>query len=68
MQGNPRQHGLHMRRHVVGPLDIMDPSSIFRREPPQRGCKVVLCNVHEELENRIDLPALEREQTMAAAT
>ena len=30
--------------------------------------KVVLCNVHEELENRIDLPALEREQTMAAAT
>jgi hypothetical protein len=29
--------------------------------------KVVLCNVHEELENRIDLPALEREQTMAAA-
>jgi len=30
--------------------------------------KVVLCNVHEELENRIDLPALEREQTAAAAT
>lgn len=29
--------------------------------------KVVLCNVHEELENRLDLPALEREQTMAAA-
>ena len=29
--------------------------------------KVVLCNVHEDLENRIDLPALEREQTMAAA-
>ncbi len=29
--------------------------------------KVVLCNVHEELEKRIDLPALEREQTMAAA-
>ena len=29
--------------------------------------KVVLCNVHQDLENRIDLPALEREQTMAAA-
>ena len=29
--------------------------------------KVVLCNVHEDLQNRIDLPALEREQTMAAA-
>jgi len=29
--------------------------------------KVVLCNVHEDLENRIDLPALEREQTMVAA-
>lgn len=29
--------------------------------------KVVLCNVHDELENRIDLPAIEREQTMAAA-
>jgi len=28
--------------------------------------KVVLCNVHEELEKRIDLPALEREQTAAA--
>ena len=29
--------------------------------------KVVLCNVHNDLENRIDLPALEREQTMATA-
>ncbi len=29
--------------------------------------KVVLCNVHEDLENRIDLPAFERAQTMAAA-
>ena len=29
--------------------------------------KVVLCNVHEDLENRIDLPALDREQTLAAA-
>lgn len=29
--------------------------------------KVVLCNVHQELENRIDRPALEREQTMVAA-
>lgn len=30
--------------------------------------KVVLCNVHEDLESRIDLQALEREQTMAPAT
>jgi hypothetical protein len=29
--------------------------------------KVVLCNVHEELESRIDLPALEGEATVAAA-
>ena len=29
--------------------------------------KVVLCNVHEDLQNRIDLPAFEREQSMVAA-
>ena len=37
MQRYAVEHRFHMRRHVVGPFDIMDPGRVLGREPIERG-------------------------------
>ena len=40
MQRHTREHGLHVRRHVVRALDIMHPAGIDGREAIERGAQI----------------------------
>jgi hypothetical protein len=41
LQRGRRQHGLDMRRHVVGALGVVAPSGILGREPAERRQEIV---------------------------
>src|SRR4051812_32446880 len=40
MQGYCSKHGLDMRRHVIGPFDVVDPAGIGRGDAVQRAHKI----------------------------